>query len=157
MRYYLWLLPDAPHDALLSAQISDLSVIYRTPLFRPHITIASGKTPYQFHDFRAPELSLLPAKSEEHMFRALYYPIAPTPHLLNIRKQYVSDEVPYEPHLSLIYGHFSKSRRRAWLQSCPKYTETIRFGRLSLIQGGRDVEKWRHITTWHLKGTFKEI
>ena len=151
MRYYLWLMPDPPHYEKLEAQLTDLSQIYRAPLFAPHITIASGNRPYAFHPFSAPTVSLQPAQTQNHKRRALYYPVQVAPALLEIQRHYAPEVADYFPHLSLIYGHFSSARRNAWVQKCPSYPSPIPCSSLCMVLGGKDVHKWRVIARWTLE------
>ena len=151
MKYYLWILPSPPHFECLEAQISALSSIYRSPPFAPHITIGSREQPYVFHPFDAPRLTLLPAQTQTHEKRALYYPVAPSPNLLKIQRYYAPERQDYSPHLSLIYGHFSTARRKDWQEKCPAYNEPILFGNLCLVKGGLEVRKWKILKVWPLR------
>ncbi|MEC7984397.1 MAG: hypothetical protein VX278_04490 [Myxococcota bacterium] len=150
MRYYLWVLPNPTHAAKLAAQIRDLSRIYRTPLFIPHITVASGNQPYRFSSFDAPKVRLLPVETKNEEKQALYYPVSLTPNLLAIQTFYAPHKRYYTPHLSLIYGTFSVARRAEWKQKCPVYTEEILFRHLCLVQGDADVNNWKILETWEL-------
>ena len=90
-------------------------------------------------------------RDQAHEKQALYYPVAPSKGLTKIQRYYAPHIEDYTPHLSLIYGKFSTARRTAWLQKCPTYPEEIPCSHISLVLGGKEIQKWRILKTWILQ------
>ena len=119
--YHLWAAPTGKAYDILMKTITDLSRAYHAPVFEPHVTLL-GSLPGTEEDIsvRCFELGgsltpfdiLLtePAYGDQY-FQCVFLKTQETPALMNAheltRRLFVKDPIPYMPHLSLLYGHYS--------------------------------------------------
>ena len=124
--YYLWLTPDNDAHDRFSEVIRKLSQTYRSRLFEPHITLASGITgPEKELVARTADLSKqitrmmiepLEVNYLNEFYRSLFLLVTPTAALINANRLASKlfglplDEA-YMPHLSLFYGDLQVSEK----------------------------------------------
>lgn len=117
--YSLWLMPGEPMFSRLAEEIAKLSQELATPLFEPHVTLLGGiMLPGEEVLGRSASLagSLKPFRIElgnigylDEYFRCLFVRVVSTDPILKAHQTAREaigqhDELPYMPHLSLIYG-----------------------------------------------------
>ena len=149
-QYYYWLIPDEPHLSKLEQTINNFAQVYQTPSFTPHITIATSHRLMTIPiGFQIPTLQFTRVHTEHLFFRALYFQCSPSSELQRLRYYFGGDEI-YTPHLSLIYGHFSKARQNDWCAHTQLYDKKISFSTIWVIRGGKKVQDWTKIMTFSL-------
>lgn len=120
--YHLWLAPTGQACDILLKTITDLSRAYHAPVFNPHVTLL-GSLPGTEEDIAVRCLELgeslspidilltEPAFSDQY-FQCVFLKTQETPALMNAhelaRRLFAKDPNPYLPHLSLLYGHYSR-------------------------------------------------
>lgn len=123
--YSLWLRPFGEIAYSLQQRIEKLSETYHTPVFEPHITLLGGlqlgKTGLtqlvetlasSLHPF---DVVLTRAGYRDTFFQSLYVHVEKNEALLNARKTaeqlFDHPEEEFMPHLSLLYGDFSRDEK----------------------------------------------
>jgi len=142
-------MPDEPHRSRLQETIQNFSRVYRGPCFVPHITLGSGVNIPPSPSLSSLFIDCTSVESQDSPFRALYYRCAAAPELLALRS-FFSDEEPYIPHISLLYGEHSTARKRDWCQNTPLYTQSISCSTIWIVQGGDNIEKWHPVAIYTL-------
>ena len=149
-QYYYWLIPDEPHRSVLQQIILRFAKIYQSPVFTPHITIATGNSIPSPRSFTIPNIQFECVATEHLYFRSLYFKCRPSPSL-NALWESFGGEAPFVPHLSLIYGSFSQARERDWCSSTPLYKQTVPCSTIWIMHGGKKVEDWKKIESFSLR------
>lgn len=123
----LWLIPREPMFTVLADRISVLSRAYSTPLFDPHVTLASGITSQEQEIIAKSRLlasSLRPVHVElgevgylDEYFRCLFFRIVSADSIMKAhhaaQKAFgLQNEPAFEPHLSLLYGRLRLETRK---------------------------------------------
>ena len=136
--YHLWLVPAGEPQHALAAVISTLARELGAPVFEPHVTLLAnlGDAEHE-HLRRAEELAgrLQPTRivlSEpsytDEFFQCLFMKVEPTPEVVRLRATAAAvfgrDPQPYMPHLSLVYGSFAPSLKRAVIRRLPPEART---------------------------------
>ena len=124
--YFLWLEPTGKTRELLASTIAHLSQEYDGPLFDPHVTLLGditgqeGKllhTTEKLAHILAPfDLTLTIPAFQDQSFQCVFMRVKETSTLLEAhtlaRKVFhKADAPPYMPHLSLLYGSYTKSAK----------------------------------------------
>jgi 2'-5' RNA ligase len=158
----IWLSPLEEEAGPLRELIRDLARELGTPAFEPHVTLLPGlpgsqetiaKTAGQLltTDLEAMRVTLGPAQTGPPPFRCLYLPIALTFRLVHahavLRQAFaVGDERPFEPHLSLVYGHLGEEQgRRLAGEIAAKAPGRLRLGALEVVRTEGPVERWQSV------------
>jgi 2'-5' RNA ligase len=136
--YHLWFKPQGAAYEVLARTIRDLAGALEVPAFEPHVTLlAYLNGTEEDHVRRAGELAgrLQPcefalteaAYFDEH-FRCLFMLVAPTPAVMACHaaaaKVFGKPEEAYMPHVSLLYGSFTESRKREIIAALPEDVRT---------------------------------
>ena len=124
--YSIWLIPDGKAGEVLSTIINRFSKKYNSPYFQPHVTLI-GEIEEQENiiiekaHLLAQELSEFEIKLEsygqtEDYFRSLFLEAQKGRFILEANNKAreifkAINEIPFLPHLSLIYGHLSKEAK----------------------------------------------
>jgi len=168
--YSLWLIPKGDAFAHYGLVISDFSRRFQTPSFEPHITLIgdlNGKK--QDMQSRTAKLAtgLRPLRLEtkgfgleDYYVRSLYLRIAPSDELIRARelatKIFGKTEIPYMPHLSLLYSDLSRDEKQKLIPTIKKPSNNdILVGAISLWQVDGGVSEWRLIDEFLLAANRK--
>ena len=168
--YTLWLVPVERQAAPLRELIASLARRCRTPRFAPHVTLLSCAAAYEDILFtlrevaaRTPPLVLrcTDLADGDQYYRCVYARIADEPPLSALRASCLDlpghnvCDAAYEPHLSLVYGNLTRSRRR----DCKRYIEArrlpgalLRIDRIGIIRLAERPEDWQTAATVALNG-----
>ena len=153
MRYYLWLLPSAPEAIRLQQIITDLCRGYSQDSFLPHLTLWSGACTmsqalrWVKQQKSAPiQLTLHPTTFGDDFFQCIYIPMEENQSIRELHDNACASLARTEgfhPHISLLYGHHSISRKRDISTSLHIPFSSITFTELALIEGHSDPSKWK--------------
>lgn len=120
--YLIWLTFVGEGRDRLAQVIDQLSMQYRGPSFKPHVTLLGGiegedsvidaKVGMFAKTLRPISIDLQQPACEGEYFRCLYFPVKATPELLDAHEQAKvifgkTSESPFSPHVSVLYGVFS--------------------------------------------------
>jgi hypothetical protein len=158
----LWLVPEGEAQAVLARLIATLAARLGTPSFAPHVTLLAGLAlPPGEVVRRAGALGLDPLvlalrapEGRSEPFRCLYVPVVPTLRLLHTEAMArsafgVQDEGPYEPHLSLVYGHLEEDEKaKLGKEIAPELPSPVRFAALEVVRTDGPVETWRRLSSF---------
>ena len=165
--FHLWLVSTGEVSNRLAGVISDLSALYRGPTFDPHLTLLgklegeeesladlTKQSARALHPF---EVRLKKPGHEAHYFRCLFLPVEPSPILLAAHqraKQIFDGESTntFDPHVSLLYGLFPASMKRAIINSLPPdLPSAFLVSRLQLIRAdSTNPQDWQVVETLDL-------
>ena len=163
--FHLWLVPTGTVYDRLAGVISDLSARYRGPTFDPHLTLLGklegeeepllDRTKQLARALYPFEVRLKEPGCEPHYFRCLFLPVEPSPSLLEAHrraKQIFDGTSAFDPHVSLLYGLFPASMKRAIINSLPPdLPESFPVSRLHLIRAGStNPQNWQVVETLDL-------
>lgn len=164
--YSLWLEPEPSFAAPLRRIIDDLSGTEATsPAFDPHVTLAHPisldesvetierviKEALQEVDGQALDLELQPAENGETYYQSVLAPVRLVSQLTKLRKACmqafgIESRKAYSPHLSLLYGDLTDTRRRelAGLVNEPSpFPSIVRFDRISIVSTVGLASEWQ--------------
>lgn len=120
--YHLWLTPTGQAYDILIKTITDLSKAYQAPVFDPHVTLL-GSLPgieeaislqcVKLGESLAPfDVFLAEPAYGDRFFQCVFLKTQKTPALMNAhemaKKLFGHSPNPFMPHLSLLYGHYSR-------------------------------------------------
>ena len=124
--YSIWLMPAGKINQRLSKIILKLSGKYKSPKFKPHVTLAGGftgkkkdllsKTEKLSKLIKPFTVKLTETSHLSEFYRSLFIHAEKTPELMRAaviaRKLFsLPNDRKYIPHLSLIYGNFSREMK----------------------------------------------
>ena len=154
----LWLLPSPTLFGKLEQQIEQFALEFQAPLFLPHLTLASkikGEKTVLLDHCKKLASKVMPLETmvegigmEDEYFRCLYFRMNCDLAILQAQKTAIEffDLKPtttFNPHLSLLYGHFSEEQKRLAIQrNIIQFPFTISFDRLCLVNTQQEVENW---------------
>jgi len=157
----IWLLPEPTVSARISASIAQLSRLFGSALFQPHLTLLGqipGDRESLLFGFRKLEEEFTPfsIKPEsigtlDTFYRALFYKIARSPHLearyVLAKTRFVhASEAPFFPHISLLYSSASESKKRQAISTLQIETPAeIPITHIVLMQTRGEVSDWELI------------
>jgi len=158
-RYSLWLMPRGDVYARLAQIIHKLSARHAAPEFAPHVTLLGGIiAPRREAMCKAAALAALirpfmirlaDIDYRDEYFRCLFVRAAMTQPLLKAHR--VAQEVfglcreaPFMPHLSLLYGNFSRSlKAEAMAELGPRVDLEFKVRSLHLYSTRGEPRGWR--------------
>ena len=162
----LWLIPPDDLAAELSSIIAGLSDRFSTPHFQPHVTFIShlsgpademrSRTADLATRLRPFDVYLTTLGYTDDCFRALFIAVDQTPPLMEAQatarrvfKQ--SSDRPYQPHLSLLYGHLAKGIKEAIIAEIGRdFRRTFHVTHLYLVASEGEPAEWRHLGAFPL-------
>lgn len=166
-KYALWLMPTGRARDRLATIIEDLSRQYGGPVFEPHVTLLGGMHG-EAETLCSKSIDLAQALSSFQVrltspgyrgqyFRCVFLNAEPTAALLHAhaqaKKVYGHEEpATFEPHLSLLYGHYPEETKDRIVRSLPQDL-LLRFEAttLHLVQATSDNPKdWRILLSTRL-------
>lgn len=125
MKYCVWIIPPQPVFDELNKIISNLSVEYKSPVFKSHMTLL-GSTECELDDIRKAvetvakntkklNLSLGPVSFSTTYYQSVLVRVGTTAGLmqlnLDLKKTLGIENNVFMPHISLMYGdHYMKTR-----------------------------------------------
>lgn len=124
--YSIWIMPDGKAKSRLSKIILKLSERYKSPKFKPHVTLIGGftgeeknllaKTKKLSKSIKKFKIKLTKTAYLNEFFRALFILVRKDGtlaknHEIAIKEFTLPKNKKYLPHLSLIYGNFSKKTK----------------------------------------------
>ncbi len=130
--YSIWLMPTGDVRDELSKTISQLSALYATPVFPPHVTLIgnlagnvaelSSQTQQLASRTRKFEITLAKIDYLDEYFRCLFVQAEETPALGEaIRTARIifhrEQDAKFMPHLSLMYGSFNAETKKQIVQA----------------------------------------
>jgi len=163
----IWLSP-SDSDMNFYQQINiALSKRFNTPIFEPHLTLQEDvsrewcdESFQQFLDIaqhRLPfDLDLQPLESKYRYFQCFYLKSL-TGHFELIQLHLLSldvfkiTEMPFMPHLSLMYGHFDKKVIDSLINEYGDLlNRKVTFDKIKFVETGENVESWKVLKTLHI-------
>jgi len=164
--YALWLIPDGEACRRLARTIRRLSREHSTPVFAPHITLASGivapvhevatKSAQLAESLRPLFLRLTHLDSREEYFRCLFVKVAPTPQLVRAYKRARKifgqrGRRAFFPHASLVYGDLSRAEKRKITSSLGRrFALEFEVRRLHVVAIQGPPSDWRRVKSFWL-------
>ena len=173
--YSIWLIPDGGVYKLTSKIILDIARKDHAPKFKPHITLLGefGKEKNEkdiiksfrdlVHNQKTLTLNFESVNCENFYFRALFLKVGKTKELLNFHRKAkqalgMKNIKSYMPHLSLVYGNFSKNSKEKIISSTSKdlsseiFIKEFPIDKILLMKTQGTVSQWRKIVTFPLRG-----
>ncbi len=168
MRTAVWLRPEAKVSAWLDEAIADIARDVGHTVFGAHLTVASGPGSIGDQDLRdwaaafAPIILTPSGLMQTEVFTrtfAVTFERAPAlDHLRDKASPIVGDrdELPFLPHVSLIYGKADATKRLEALAA--RFDGPIRFDRIAVVTAGErcvsqaDVAAWQVGPDYSLRG-----
>jgi 2'-5' RNA ligase len=164
--YALWLIPEGNARTRLARTIGQLSRQHSTPVFAPHITLASGivapardvatKAAVLAQSLRPQRLHLTRLDWRDEYFRCLFVTVARMSPLLRAHKMArkvfeLRGRRAFLPHVSLVYGDLSPEAKRHIIRSLGKRFD-LRFEvrRLDVVAIQGPPSQWRHVKSFPL-------
>ncbi len=165
--FHLWLVPTGDAYTRLARVISELSARYYGPRFEPHLTLLGRlkgeaepvveRTKQLARELRPFAVRLEAPGCESEYFRCLFLSVAPSSSLraAHRRAARMFDEPsasPFAPHVSLLYGRFPMSLKRAIIASLPSdLPQAFLASRLQLVRAdSTNPRSWRVMDTLSL-------
>lgn len=169
--YALWLRPFGNIAFSLEQRIQKLAKQYNTSVFEPHVTLLGGLRGHQekmisltktlASSLTPFDIVLTRAGSSDEFFRALFVYVQDTPELMRARELaeelFETDDQPFNPHLSLLYGTLDRQTRERILNTMGReYHIRFRVKSLILVETGNQPEKWKKIHAAEFKNTLSQ-
>jgi 2'-5' RNA ligase len=125
--YSLWVIPPEPAYGKCAALIDSLAVSHNAPRFEPHVTVIGNAGSDEAIAIRTAEalarsiqafpIELAEIEQQDTFFQCLYLRARQTSSLMAVndkaREAFErTDDPPYMPHLSLMYGNFPEATKR---------------------------------------------
>lgn len=164
--YALWLMPEGEVYRRLARTIRRLSRDHSTPVFAPHITLASGivaterevatKAAQLAKSLRPHRLRMTHLDSRNEYFRCLFVKVGRTPPLVRAHRRAkeifnLREQRGFLPHVSLIYGKLSQEKKRGVVASLGRRFDLefdVRRLRVVAIHGAPS--GWRRVKSFRL-------
>lgn len=161
MKYSVWIIPPQPIFNEVSKVISDLSVEYKGPVFKPHITIL-GSIDRELDDIqKAVEtvandtekltLSLGPISFSTTYFQSVLVRINSTAQLmqlnLDIKKLLDIENNVFMPHISLMYGNHDMKTREKIAEKINLQSSSFIANEIVIIPEKSDPKEWEPVVT----------
>ncbi|MBU1000721.1 2'-5' RNA ligase family protein [Patescibacteria group bacterium] len=168
--YTLWLRPTGEANNKFASIIKKWAKEYRISMFQPHVTLLGElmcseenlekdlieKIKELVSNQKPFKIELEELDYEDHFFRTLFVRAKKTEALLELNAQ--AKEIfkkkntpPYMPHLSILYGTFTKALKEELVKEIGK-NQSMKFevSSIHLIKGGR-VKDWKIIGEFPFK------
>ncbi|CAN5764770.1 hypothetical protein BH11PAT2_BH11PAT2_03300 [soil metagenome] len=163
--FHLLLQPEGRMNERLLEIIEQLATEYGGPVFPPHITLLA-RIPADHHgsveeistkaqkladSLSAFTVTLGHGSAENTYFRSIYLHIKEQTQMRGLHAQALeifsmTDESPYLPHLSLLYGNYSEEQKRKTIESLTLPAEhSFEVKSLHLYQTEGEVRDWKFI------------
>jgi 2'-5' RNA ligase len=166
--YALWLVPEGEVYRRLARTIRRLSREFSTPVFAPHITLASGivaperevttKAAQLAKSLRPLRLRLIHLDSRQEYFRCLFAKVARTQPLVRAHRR--AKEIfglrghAFLPHASLVYGNISDGKKRERVASLGRrFDLECEVRRLCIVAIHGAPSQWRQVKAFRLGRT----
>jgi 2'-5' RNA ligase len=166
--YHLWVKPTGAVRDTLFQTIRELAHELGGPVFEPHVTLLGGligteqehtqRTRMVTQQLRPFQIVLSGPSYRTEYFQCLFMHVEETPSLMSANalsgRIFQKPDETYMPHLSLVYGSYPESRKRAIIRTLPPDVHTsFEVTALSLIRAdGDDPREWHEITTCPFTG-----
>jgi 2'-5' RNA ligase len=160
MGYHLWLMPSGAVKDRLTGMIAALSRAYAAPVFEPHVTLLGNlpgterdilsRISNLAHQLQSFEIRPAAPGFTDRYFQCLFLHIEAAAPLIaaHFRARATlshTDDAPYMPHISLLYGCYPIHVKQDIVQALPKdLLEPFPVDRLYLIRADSDDPK-----DWH--------
>jgi 2'-5' RNA ligase len=161
-RYHLWLMPSGALYGLLADTIKELSQTYQAPRFDPHVTLLGslpGSEPEIVthaarvaQDLAPFEVRVNGPAFTEHYFQCLFLRVEKSRQLVDAHAKAGArfeqgTDAPYQPHLSLLYGRYSRElKERIIAGLSPQLAGRFTVTHLDLIRAtSDDPQDWMRI------------
>ena len=161
MKYSIWVIPPEPVFTRLSEIITDLSLRYKSPLFKPHMTVL-GSIDQELNKIKEAvekvaanngdlKLSLGPISFSTTYFQSVFVRINSTAKLiqlnLDIKKLLHIENNVYMPHISLIYGNHDMKIRDEIATKIQLQNFVFTANEIVVIPDDAEPSKWKPIVT----------
>ena len=162
----LWLVPEGEVYRRLARTIRRLSREFSTPVFAPHITLASGivaperevatKTAQLARSLRPLRLRLTHLDSRHEYFRCLFAKVARVQSLVRAHRRAkeifgLREQRGFLPHVSLIYGNLSREKKRRVVASLGRrFDLEFNVRRLHVVAIRGAPSAWRRVRVFRL-------
>ena len=159
LSYSIWLIPpEGEIRTALATPIRELAVRWGGPIFMPHISLVGGVTGEK-GEYRTKfqtvatlieriMIRLNGCQQSKEVFRSLYLGVEKTPELMaahRVGKQiFGTIDEPFEPHLSLFYGHKEPKEKSAAINTIVIPNRTFEVDELLFVQNNE------HLMQWHV-------
>jgi 2'-5' RNA ligase len=161
--YALWLIPEGKARTRLARAIRQLSRQHSTPIFAPHITLASGivaptsevavKSAQLAKSLRPLRLRLTHLDFRDEYFRCVFVRVAPTPQFARAHEQArrIFGWRGFLPHVSLVYGDLSlAAKRNIALSLGRRFDLEFEVRRLDVVAIQGPPSQWRRVKSFRL-------
>jgi 2'-5' RNA ligase len=163
--YHLFLEPSGALREQLQQTISTLADVYGGPVFVPHVTLLAQipasddieeKTRLLAENMSSFTLSLGEIEITEAYFRALYGAIRESAELRAVHQRALevfgmSDEIPYTPHLSLLYGNYPQEQKQETAAALVyPQNESFEVSSLVLYKTEGEVDDWIRVGEFYV-------
>ena len=167
--YSLWLIPEPTLNKKIKLIIDTLSEKYKGPSFPPHITLLNDFK-YEKLDFKEKIKNIVSqiqpfnvffkkVNYKKDFFESLFLDIQIDESLHSARrianKNLKCEKKNYNPHLSLLYGHFNEIEKHKMLSLIPPLPNTLVLDRIFLAHNNEIKLKWEIIDEFNLSGKNK--
>ena len=165
--YSIWLMPTGTVNEKLSPIISKLSAKYNSPKFQPHVTLIGGftgdeqdlinKTEILSKKLKCFVVKLPNVHYLDQFFRSLFICVEKTPELMNAVKVArgvfgLPENKDYIPHLSLMYGDFTKEIKEVIIKDIGKdFSTSFRANKIHLVFNNEQDNIWAKIKELPIK------
>lgn len=165
--YHLFFVPEGESFDRLQSVIEKLSGNMGSPRFVPHATVLARIAPEPVEelcaktDFLAGTIAPFIATTgaigmEDTYYRALYFHLEPEQAFLSAHMQaqklFSGASGTYVPHLSLLYGLYSQSKKEVLLKDITISSLDFKVNTMHLYKTEGAVHRWKKIHSAHLGG-----
>jgi 2'-5' RNA ligase len=166
--YHLWVKPTGSVRDTLVRIIQELAHELGGPVFEPHVTLLGDligterehtqRSEIVTQQLRPFKITLSEPSSLSEYFQCLFMRAERTPSLMKAnalaRRIFQKPDETYMPHLSLAYGSYPESSKRAIIRNLPPYVRTcFEVTALSLIRADSgDPKDWHEIALYPFTG-----
>lgn len=161
MKYSIWVIPPQPIFNEVSKVINDLSVEYKGPVFKPHMTVL-GSIDRKLSDIRKAvetvandterlSLSLGPVSFSTTYFQSVLVRVNSTAQLtqlnLDIKKLLDIENNVFMPHISLMYGNHDMKTREKIAEKIKLQSSSFVADKIVIVPEKSEPEEWEPIVT----------
>ena len=161
MKYSIWVILPQPIFNEVSKVINDLSVEYKGPVFKPHMTVL-GSIDRKLSDIRKAvetvandterlSLSLGPVSFSTTYFQSVLVRVNSTAQLtqlnLDIKKLLDIENNVFMPHISLMYGNHDMKTREKIAEKIKLQSSSFVADKIVIVPEKSEPEEWEPIVT----------